>query len=159
MTDVPTNESASNKSGGPVLFAYDGSALAAKAIERAGRDLASGRDALVVCVWQPADVGFEPVTKRHFDADAATEVKKAAQETADYGASLARDAGFGATGLVVEAAPTWQGIVDVAQEHDASVIVLGTHRHSGLVGHLIGSVAAAVVSHAKCPVLVVPQEP
>jgi nucleotide-binding universal stress UspA family protein len=158
MTDVSISESESNESGGLILFAYDGSTLAAKAIERAGRDLASGRDALVVCVWQPADVGFEPVTKRHFDADAATEVKMAAQETADYGASLARDAGFGATGLVVEAAPTWKGIIEAANEHNASLIVLGSHRYSGLVGHLIGSVAAAVVSHAKCPVLVVPQE-
>jgi hypothetical protein len=38
---------------GPILFVYDGSALAALAIERAGRELATGRDALVLCVWQP----------------------------------------------------------------------------------------------------------
>ena len=49
---------------GPILFAYDGSSLSALAIERAGRELASGRDALVLCVWQPAGVGFEPVTER-----------------------------------------------------------------------------------------------
>jgi hypothetical protein len=35
---------------GPVLFAYDGSELAAFAIEQAGRQLATARDALVVCV-------------------------------------------------------------------------------------------------------------
>jgi hypothetical protein len=44
----------------PVVFAYDGSELAAFAIERAATQLAPGRDALVVCVWQPADVGFTP---------------------------------------------------------------------------------------------------
>lgn len=143
----------------PVLFVYDGSALAGIAIERAARELATARDALVLCVWQPADVGFEPVNKRHFDADAANEVRQAAEETAAYGASLAQKAGFRAQSLTVEAAPTWKGIVQTAEEHHASLIVLGAHRHSGLVGHLLGSVASAVISHAACSVLVVHQEP
>jgi nucleotide-binding universal stress UspA family protein len=142
---------------GPILFVYDGSALAALAIERAGRELATDRDALVLCVWQPADVGFEPVTKRHFDADAANEVREAAEETAAFGASLAQNAGFRARGLAVEAAPTWKGIIHTAEAHHVSLIVLGAHRHSGLVGHLLGSVSAAVVSHAACSVLVVHQ--
>ena len=47
-----------------VLVAYDGSDLAAYAIERAGRELAPGREAIVVCVWHPADVGFTPVDGR-----------------------------------------------------------------------------------------------
>lgn len=140
---------------GPILFVYDGSALAALAIERAGRELATDRDALVLCVWQPADVGFEPVGERHFDANAANEVRQAAQETAEFGASLARMSGFRAHGLTAEAAPTWKGIIHAAQEHHVSLIVLGAHRHTGLVGHLLGSVAAAVVSHAACSVLVV----
>ncbi len=143
---------------GPILMVYDGSRLAALAIERAGRELAMDRDAFVVCVWQPADVGFEPVTKRHFDADAANEVRLAAEETAEYGATLARDAGFRARGLTVEAAPTWKGIIQTAEQHRVSLIVIGAHRHAGLVGHLLGSVSAAVVSHAACSVLVVHPE-
>jgi nucleotide-binding universal stress UspA family protein len=139
----------------PVIFAYDGSELAAFAIEQAGRQLATGRDALVVCVWQPADVGFSPVNKRHFDADQATEVHRAAEETAAYGASLAEKAGFRAQRRAVEAAPTWKGIIQTAKESNATLIVIGSHRHGGLVGHLVGSVAAAVVAHAASPVLVV----
>jgi nucleotide-binding universal stress UspA family protein len=142
----------------PVLFVYDGSALAGLAIDRAARELATGRDALVLCVWQPADVGFEPVNKRHFDADSANEVRQAAEETAAYGASLAQKAGFRAQGLTVEAAPTWRGIIATAEEHHASLIVIGAHRHSGLVGHLLGSVAAAVVSHTTSSVLIVHPE-
>ena len=46
---------------GPVVFAYDGSDLAACAIEQAASQLPQGRCALVVCVWQPAHVGFTPV--------------------------------------------------------------------------------------------------
>jgi nucleotide-binding universal stress UspA family protein len=141
----------------PVLFAYDGSALAGLAIEHAAREIATGRVALVLCVWQPADVGFQPITKHHFDADAANEVRRAAEETAAYGASLAEKEGFRAQSLAVEAAPTWRGIVETAEERHASLIVVGSHRRSGLVGHLLGSVAAAVVAHAASSVLVVHQ--
>jgi nucleotide-binding universal stress UspA family protein len=140
---------------GPVLFAYDGSELAALAIEQAAVQLATGRDALVVCVWQPADVGFVAAAERHFDANDASEVKKAAEETAAYGASLAERAGFRSQSLAIKAAPTWKGIVETAEERKASLIVLGSHRRSGVVGHLLGSVAAAVVTHSPSSVLVV----
>ena len=142
---------------GPVLFAYDGSELAQLAIEQAGDQLAPGRDALVLCVWQPADVGFVPVDDRHFDAQNATEVQEAAEQTAAHGASLAEKAGFQSQSIAVEAAPTWKGIVKTAEERKASLIVLGSHRRSGLVGHLLGSVAAAVVTHSATSVLVVHQ--
>jgi nucleotide-binding universal stress UspA family protein/MFS family permease len=144
-------------SAGPVVFAYDGSELAAFAIERAATQLAPGRDALVVCVWQPVDVGFTPSDNGHFDADQATEVRRAAERTAADGAALAVAAGFRAWSKAVEAAPTWRGIVATADEHDASLIVLGPHRRNGLLGHLQGSVAAAVVAHTTTPVLIVPQ--
>jgi nucleotide-binding universal stress UspA family protein len=144
---------------GPVLFAYDGSDLAGFAIREAGRQLATGRDALVVCVWQPVDVGFVPVSERHFDADRAAEVRKAADETAEHGASLAGQAGFRAQATAVQAAPTWKGIVEVAEEHRASLIVLGSHRHGGLVGHFHGNVAAAVIAHGSFSVLVVHPRP
>lgn len=143
--------------GGPVLFAYDGSELAQFAIEQAGQQLAPGREALVLCVWQPADVGFVPVGDQHFDAQNASEVEEAAQQTAAQGASLAERAGFRAQSMAVQAAPTWKGIVKAAEEHDASLIVLGSHRRKGVVGHLLGSVAAAVVTHSATSVLVVHQ--
>jgi nucleotide-binding universal stress UspA family protein len=142
---------------GPVLFAYDGSELAALAVEQAAKQLATGRDALVLCVWQPADVGFVPTNKRHFDANEALEVERAAEETAAHGASLAEKAGFRSRSIAVKAAPTWKGIVETAEQHQASLIVLGSHRRSGLVGRLLGSVAAAVVTHSASSVLVVHQ--
>jgi nucleotide-binding universal stress UspA family protein len=143
---------------GPVLFAYDGSKLAAHAIEQAATQLSPHRDAVVVCVWQTVDVGFTPTSSRHFAVDQASEVRRAAEQTAAYGASLARDAGFLARSLAVEAAPTWKGIVKAADQHGASLIVLGPHRRSGLLGHLQGSVAAAVVAHCDTPVLIVPEQ-
>jgi len=142
---------------GPVLIAYDGSELAASAIEQAGGQLQAGREALVLCVWQPVDVGFIPVNGSHFDADQATEIHKAAEETAAHGASLAANAGFSARQLTIEAAPSWKGIVQAAEQNNASLIVIGSHRHNGFTGRLPGSVAAAVVTHAKTPVMIVHQ--
>jgi nucleotide-binding universal stress UspA family protein len=139
---------------GPVLFAYDGSDLAKLAIEQAGRQLEAGRDALIVCVWQTNDVGFVPAGEQHFDAADATAVRKAAEETAAQGASLAAGAGFRPQRVAIESAPTWKGIVKVAEEREASLIVLGSHRRSGLAGHLLGSVSAAVLAHASPPLLI-----
>lgn len=141
--------------GGPVLFAYDGSELAGFAIEQAGEQLAPGRECLVVCVWQTSDVGFVPVGDRQLDAAAADEVRQAAEETAAHGASLAAEAGFRTQSRAVEAAPSWKGIVETAEERGAGLIVLGSHRRSGLLGHLVGSVAAATVAHSPISVLVV----
>jgi nucleotide-binding universal stress UspA family protein len=142
------------RAAGPVLFAYDGSELAALAIAEAGELLRTERDALVVCVWQPYDVGFMPVEGERFDAKQTTEVKRAAQRAAAHGAELAEAAGFRASTLEIESAPTWKGIVDVADEHDASVIVLGSHGRSGIVGRFVGSVAAAVSAHSSRTVLI-----
>jgi nucleotide-binding universal stress UspA family protein len=140
---------------GPALLGYDGTELAGFAIERAGQELAPGRDALVVCVWHPADVGFTPVDGKPLHAAAADEVEEAAGRTAAHGALLAEAAGFRARGLAVNASPTWQGIVDAAQEHGATLIVLGSHQRTGLLGHLSGSVAAATIAHFDAAVLVV----
>jgi nucleotide-binding universal stress UspA family protein len=68
---------------------------------------------------------------------------------------LAEQAGFRARGLSVEAAPTWKGLVKVAEEHACGLIVIGSHPLGGLFGHLAGSVAAATVSHFESSVLVI----
>ena len=125
---MATSEVITGGATGPVLFAYDGSELAAFAVEQAGRQLATGREAIVLCVWQPADVGFVLTAEQGFDADQASQVHRAAEEVAAHGAALAVRAGFRAQGRAVEAAPTWKGIVDTAVEHKVSLIVLGSHR-------------------------------
>jgi nucleotide-binding universal stress UspA family protein len=139
---------------GPVVFAYDGSELANLAIAKAGRLLAEKSDALVVCVWQPFDVGFVVPDGVHFNAEQTPAVKQAAEQAAAAGAVLAEAAGFKARSLALEASPTWKGIVKVADEHDASVIVLGSHGRSGFGGALVGSVAGAVASHSQRTVLI-----
>ena len=139
---------------GPVLFAYDGSDLAKLAIEDAGRQLASGRDALVLTVWQPFDVGFIPSAALTINAAEIAEVKRAAAQTAAAGAELAEAAGFNASSAEIEGSPAWRMIVELAEERDASLIVLGSHGRSGIASALLGSVAEAVASHSQRSVLI-----
>jgi nucleotide-binding universal stress UspA family protein len=155
ITTQPTADGAPCPEAGPAIFAYDGSDLAAYAIEQAARQLAPGREALVVCVWQPADVGFVPTKGRKLLAAAANEVEAAALETAEEGADLAKEAGFAAKPVTVEAAPTWKGLVKVAEDHRCGLIVIGSHMRHGFLGHLAGSVAAATVAHFENSVLVI----
>jgi nucleotide-binding universal stress UspA family protein len=140
---------------GPVVFAYDGSELAKAAIAEAGSQLTPGRQALVLTVWQPYNVGFVAPRELKMDAAAVDEVRAAAEQTAAEGAALAEKAGFDARGSATEAAPAWKGIVETADAQDASVIVMGSHGRTGLRDVLIGSVAEAVVAHSRRAVLVV----
>ena len=139
----------------PVVLAYDGTDLAAHAIEQAGALLAATPEALVVTVWQPFDVGFTPAGDMGFDAADAAEVRQAAEQTAAAGAERAQAAGFRASPLAVEASPTWKGLVELAEERDAQLIVLGSHGRSGLGGAVLGSVAASIAAHWRRSVLIV----
>jgi nucleotide-binding universal stress UspA family protein len=140
---------------GPVLFAYDGSDLAKLAIEEAGRQLGPGRDAVVLTVWRPYGVGFIPPPEVKFDAAATDEVRQAAEETAAQGASMAQAAGFRTQILAVKEPNAWKGIARVADDRDASLIVLGSHGKSGVTGIFLGSVASAVAAHSGHTVLIV----
>ena len=66
-------------------------------------------------------------------------------------------AGLVAEGVVEDGNPAHR-LVEAAVNWDADLIVMGTHGHSGL-GPVIGSVARAVLYHAPCSILVVPEPP
>ncbi|MET0795269.1 MAG: universal stress protein, partial [Polyangiaceae bacterium] len=51
------------------------------------------------------------------------------------------------------------GIVQLASDLGADLIVIGTHNRKGVERFLLGSVAEATVRHAHCPVLVIPAPP
>ena len=140
---------------GPVVFAYDGSELARHAIDEAGRLLETGGQALVVTVWQPFDVGFLPAAGLQFDAAQIAQVRTAAAQTAAEGAAIAEAAGFRAQSAEIERSPSWKGIAELADAHDARLIVLGSHGRSGVAGVLVGSVAGAVAAHSRRSVLIV----
>jgi nucleotide-binding universal stress UspA family protein len=79
-----------------------------------------------------------------------------ALSSARVGAELARSAGFNAEARADLAAPTWDGIVEVADEIGAAVIVIGSRGLSGARELFEGSTSHDVAEHAGRPVLIVP---
>lgn len=50
----------------------------------------------------------------------------------------------------------WQGLRSVALQHEAAMIVVGTHGQSPITGMLLGSTAYRLVHSSTTPVLIVP---
>lgn len=59
---------------------------------------------------------------------------------------------------IIREGTAWKVIVDVANEIDADVVVMGTRPHSGVGYVLMGSTATKVMHHLKRPILIVPLE-
>jgi nucleotide-binding universal stress UspA family protein len=148
----------------PVLLCFDGSDDASAAISRAGEILKSS-PAVVLTVWEPfavwepydpATILSAPLAKLASKALALDEVaEEVAQEQMAQGLSLAIAAGLTARGRTAKG-KAWRTICSVAEEIDASVIVLGARGLSRVGSVLLGSVSSAVSVHAKRPVLIVP---
>ena len=143
-----------------LVLCYDGSENAGHAITRAG-ELLSARVAVVLTVWQPVGTmgSFGWAGAMGGVAD-FTELDRAALEINDriarQGAEIARDAGFQAEPLAVQSAgATWHTILEVARDHGAAVIVMGSRGLTGVRSVVMGSVSSAVVHHAELPTLVV----
>lgn len=147
-----------------ILMSYDGSADAQAAMDRTA-ELMSGAELTVLTVWEPfidvvarmgaGSMGTVMSSSGDLDIDAATQ--KAALKCATEGAERATAAGMNARPRTVSGhGGTARGILGVAAELDAGLIVLGTRGLSGVRSFLLGGVSHAVVQHADRPVLVVP---
>jgi nucleotide-binding universal stress UspA family protein len=144
----------------PVLIAYDGSDFAKAAVRVAGRQLGSGRSALLLTVFEPLEkIPFFGVAGVPVGSETMGELVASAREgagkIAEEGCELAREAGFEAEPIVVDGSPVWNQIVGIADERDADLIVIGSRGLSGIKHVALGSVAAAVAQHSKRSVLIV----
>lgn len=171
-------DSAGERRRGPLLLCYDGSDAARRAVERAGA-LTGGGEAVVLTVWEsvgsallrhapPGDTEFGRDAKGIAEdvvAELDSSTAERAEATAAQGAEVARAAGFDARPLAHRAladtaersaVTVWRAVLDVAEERDAELIVLGSRGRSGVKSMLLGSVSYGVVHHSKLPVLVVP---
>jgi nucleotide-binding universal stress UspA family protein len=148
-----------------LLCAYDGSDDAEHAIAVAGQ-LMHG-DAVVLYVWQPSVVppqaGALP-PDAVLTADQAEELdqqqRARAEEIVEQGVACARRAGFMAMPDLRAGSGVgeiWRAIVTAADDHSASLIVVGRRGASAIRTLLLGSIATGVVHHANVPVLVVPE--
>jgi nucleotide-binding universal stress UspA family protein len=141
----------------PVLICYDGSADAARAIEAAATLLGT-RSAVVLDVAPPITAAESVATISPVVPGAAFEEMNTADagRVAARGAELARSSGFDAEARAALGAPTWEAVVDVADELDAAVIVIGSRGLNGMREALVGSLSHEVAEHAGRPLLIVP---
>lgn len=151
----------------PVVIGFDGTSAAQRAVRDAAALLAP-RPALVVVVWEAgraydlsvlpaAGLGPRPaVMDLRANADLDQALYEEAQRTAEFGADLATEAGFDATGTVVaDELTVADTLVRVARENGSPAIVIGAHGHGAVSQLLLGSTSSAVVRQAPCPVLVI----
>jgi nucleotide-binding universal stress UspA family protein len=127
-----------------VLVAYDGSRHAKAAIVETAHRLGSNRCLIVLTVWQP--VWALPLAGALSPEETATRI-------AYQGASLARSIGFDARPITASANSVSRAIVDCAEAHDASVVVLGSRGGAG-ASLAVRGIAAGVARHTTRSVLI-----
>jgi nucleotide-binding universal stress UspA family protein len=143
-----------------ILFCYDGSDEAKRSMESAA-DLLTTRDAVVVDVGSFL-TGAESLASLSPGVDVPTLEKlnrDAALERAEDGVAYARRFGFDASASQVLADPAWEGILELADDVDAAVIVVGSRGLNGAKELLEHSFSRGLTEHATRPVLVVPPTP
>lgn len=149
---------------GVIVLAVDQSRHSALAISAAA-DMATafGSEVVVVHVneiLQPALVGVNSMSMPVLVAEdqlapMQQNLEEDARRFADGVTEELTTRGIRARGVVLSGGSPAKLILETARDHGASLIVVGSHGLSDLVGLLVGSVAHQVVQHAHCPVLIV----
>ncbi len=140
----------------PILICYDGSAGSLHAIAVAADVLASRR-AVVLNVGPFLSVAESYAPEGLQVADLDHLVFEEALTRAEAGAEVARAAGFQAEARADVEAPTWRGVLEIADDIDAAVIVVGSSGLTGIHALLEENVSGDVSEHAGRPVLIVPR--
>lgn len=116
-----------------------------------------GTEVLVVQVVEPLVFSTPPQMAPGYEPEMAGRLQEQLQQARESVARSAhqlRSAGFEVNTRIVEA-ETRAGILDVASEWRADLIVLGSHGRKALQRFLLGSVAESICRHARCSVLIV----
>jgi nucleotide-binding universal stress UspA family protein len=149
---------------GPVMICHDGSDSSRRATETAARLLPDGTEVTVAHVtysWLAHSTIYLPIVHgevqsmaRELDERGLT----AARERAEAGARLATEAGLTPVGTEARLtdATLARELVRIANDTDASLVVMGSHGMTGLVAAL-GSVSEGVLHRLHRPLLIVPE--
>lgn len=147
----------------PILIAYDGSENARYAVEKTGEMFAfAGLPVLVLYAWEAVELaairhGIVGMSASSNEPEADAQFRAVAEQIANEGAELARKAGLDAEPRAAYGSdPIWETIVRIADEEDASLIVLGSRGLRGLRSLMLGSVSHQITHHARQPVLTIP---
>ena len=150
-----------------IVIGYDGSPTSQEAVRHGAALLREAGPAVIVTVWEPGlgmataelptglDTPASPLNvETAMEIDDANEQR--AHRVAQEGVALAESLGLRAEPEVVpDEANVPDTLIQVAQRHDASAIVIGSRGLGGLRARLLGSVTHKLVQHADRPVLVV----
>lgn len=133
-----------------ILLPIDGS-VSSEAAARFAEDIARSEAARIMVLGVVVDL-------RGSDREAEVEgaVADFMREHVMQEVARIQEAGIQAEGLVTEAETPQAGILRVAGEQGARIIVMGTHGVTGWRHAVIGSVSDAVIRHAGVPVVLVP---
>jgi nucleotide-binding universal stress UspA family protein len=138
-----------------IVVGIDDSAASAAALRWAvAHSRSTGRPLCLVHTWQLSALATAAVASgagEYFEAGAADARARATRWVLDTVGAEAAEVGW--TLEVREAAP---GPELVARSHGASLLVVGTHEHTGIRRAVSGSVSHYVLSHADVPVIAVP---
>jgi nucleotide-binding universal stress UspA family protein len=141
-----------------VLLCTDGSELAEHALV-AGLEVLAPPDRLVLAtVVEPIDPMLVVGTGMAAGVVSPPEAERSQQQREAHARALLEEArvsvGIPDAEPIVVAGSPGRAICELAQQLDASVVVLGTRGRGGLRRAVLGSVSDHVVRHAPCPVLV-----
>jgi nucleotide-binding universal stress UspA family protein len=144
-----------------ILLCYDGSPSAEHAISVA-QSACGSKPTMLLSVWSPplpaADSFGIPAMSTGLSRDELEQfASERAEAIARQGCEHARGLGIPVEARVERSdSSVWRTILDVADELNAELIVVGTRGVTAVQSALLGSVSNAVVQHSGRPVLVVP---
>jgi nucleotide-binding universal stress UspA family protein len=141
-----------------ILLATDGSKYSEAATQSVGSGFRTqGTEVLVLQVVEPLVFSTPPQMAHGYAPEMAARLQdklKQAKESVARTAEILRKAGFKVDSRVAEN-EIRTGILDIAGDWHADLIVLGSHGEKTLRKFLLGSVAEFVARHAHCSVLIV----
>jgi nucleotide-binding universal stress UspA family protein len=138
-----------------ILLATDGSEEAQLAATTAA-DLAQKTNSELHLITVGPDLPLYELTEHPADfEDLLRKNRREAKEMLEQQAKRMEDSGVSVKETHLREGPAAEEIVEVAEEIDAGLIVMGSRGHGRLRRALMGSVSDAIVRHAHCPVTIV----
>jgi nucleotide-binding universal stress UspA family protein len=102
----------------------------------------------------PGYPAYAPISARHLEWELHEGAERAGLERLWELDRMVRIAGGTVTGAHLRVGEVAQEVVDLAEELEVDLIVVGTRGRSAIGRALMGSVPDSVVRHSRCPVVV-----
>lgn len=139
---------------GRIVVGVDGSEASKTALRWAANQARlTGARLVVVAAWEyPTSFGWAPAYPADWDPEA--DARTALTEVVDQVLGQQRP-----DGVELDVAEGHPAPILVEASQGAELLVVGSRGHGAFAGMVLGSVSEHCVAHARCPVVVVRQEP